>query len=343
MTTRNLRPDPPDRQDLSAAFGIAVPVAFVSLVQVVFRAARGNHEFFSSFWDDVFGLRPSRELWESVLKPGTPEPHWECRYPTTPPELVPIGDRGVDGAHVGFVVHAPELDREDYPVGYFCPMDGDGVMLAGCDTRHFVARRLSYLLGCWRDYATKTAEETARSSIIPIGQDATAIVDSLKKKYTEDEKRYATVVETMREALGVSARPDSECSWCDGYLPSPTVPQAWSYRCSDDRVGVLARKRFFAPGPVLEFEFRTEWRKCLNEARRSSTRGYAATALYYLREARWRSHGVDAQSLLAEEMALSYEALDRPLFARIVRELDARNREIESRLGEGSSAEADDR
>src|SRR3712207_4947917 len=105
--------DLPTRESLSAEYGFPVPEAFVTVVRVAVDACRGRDEEFGSFYSDIADL---------YLTP-------DCRYQQTPPELFPIGRMGVDGVHYGYVLHAPELGQEEYPVGQLCPMDSEGVFL----------------------------------------------------------------------------------------------------------------------------------------------------------------------------------------------------------------------
>src|SRR5688572_28711137 len=125
--------EPPTRESLSTEYGFRVPEAFATVGRVAFEACCDQNEAFQAFYADICDL---------YLGP-------DRRYQQTPPELFPIGGMGVDGVHYGYVFHAPELRRDDYPIGELCPMDSDGVFLVGSDTRTAFENLISTSLSYW--------------------------------------------------------------------------------------------------------------------------------------------------------------------------------------------------
>ena len=92
-------------------------------------------------------------------------------YDSAPCELFPIGYPGVDGVHYGYLVHAPELEADDYPICHFCPLDSDGVTIEGVDTHSGIASIMSFwgsaaiypdILG-WNGAADRAREKKKQS------------------------------------------------------------------------------------------------------------------------------------------------------------------------------------
>lgn len=114
----------PNRETVSKALGFNAPKAFVELAQHIYKKAEGD---------------PYRcvELFGESLGIGVAD--GPTIYDSAPCELFPIGYPGVDGVHFGYLVHAPELNADDYPICHFCPMDSDGVTVEGVDTHNGIA------------------------------------------------------------------------------------------------------------------------------------------------------------------------------------------------------------
>jgi hypothetical protein len=109
----------PDRKTISDTLGVSSPVAFTRLVEWTYDKAQGDPYRCVEIFDEFVGLYPT---------------DGSGRYESTPCELFPFGRTGVDGDHYGYLVHAPELTADDYPVCHFCPMDSDGVIVEGAGT-----------------------------------------------------------------------------------------------------------------------------------------------------------------------------------------------------------------
>jgi len=114
----------PSRETVSEALGFRAPQAFVEFAEHINKEARGD----PYRCVDLFG--------ESL---GIGAADGPTVYDSAPCELFPIGYPGVDGVHFGYLVHAPEIDADDYPICRFCPMDSDGVTIEGMDTYDGIA------------------------------------------------------------------------------------------------------------------------------------------------------------------------------------------------------------
>ena len=136
----------PDRARLSAKLGFTVPTAFVTCMRVLYELAERDGLEVSGLFYEVFGLELAGE---------------EARYQQTPPELFPFARLGVDGVHYGYVIHAPELSPEGYPVGEMCPMDFDeGVFLVGNTTLEALENLASWQLSSAAQESTHKRDYT---------------------------------------------------------------------------------------------------------------------------------------------------------------------------------------
>jgi hypothetical protein len=123
----------PNRDCLSRELGFKVPLRFSEFAGQIYDFANGDAEKCLDAFDAALGLHPEGS---------------EARYFGTPPELFPVGRTGCDGEHYGFLLHAPELDRDDLPFATYCPMDSEGIYIFGSTTERGIAavmaRSLSY-------------------------------------------------------------------------------------------------------------------------------------------------------------------------------------------------------
>ena len=264
----------PTKQSLSDAFGFAVPPAFVEVVLIAWHESKSKLDI-SCFFDDAFG--------------GFRFGAAELRYHQTPAEFFPVGTMGVDGVHYGYVVHAPELDQSDYPMGELCPMDEGGVFLLGTDTTD----GFSNLVSSAPDYA-ESDEESVRgirllSERLGFGPES-----------GESAGRYG---------------PDG-----NGIEITPVIPEGWHHLRTMDGIGVLAPRSQFQDTAIPATDrYRTPCQHYVTGAEQASRRGFHGTALAYLREAywhHWTEDGVRASVL--GMMAQEYAALGRPSLADVV-------------------------
>jgi hypothetical protein len=132
-------------------------------------------------------------------------------YPCTPPELFAVGAAGVDGIHDGFVVHAPELPANDYPLAVLNPMSAsDGIRALGATAREGLSRLVASAL--------------------------------------EDPRREAAARD-IASRLGLTPARGPSFGVYSPALPAlePVVPAGWRHETSTDGVGVLAPVEAFRP------------------------------------------------------------------------------------------------
>lgn len=109
----------PSRNTISQELEFNVPLAFAQLVEWIYDKANGDPFDCDELFSNFVGLYATDT---------------SARYDSTPCELFPFASAGVDGVHYGYLVHAPELISDDYPVCYYCPADSDGVVIEGANT-----------------------------------------------------------------------------------------------------------------------------------------------------------------------------------------------------------------
>ncbi len=272
-------------ENMKRQFGCPIPAAFLELFRVFYEhSGHDLNETPNLFWK-VTGMILDDE---------------SGRYSQTPPELFPIGCFGVDGVHYGYVIHAPELEMTDYPIGEFCPMDSDGAFLLGQNTleafENLISWKLRYLL---------------RSA--PEGEEYLALLEM--SKIVNRLGIYPAA-----EKGGRQFGPDG-----NGFPVRPaSIPEGWRYEVSADGIGVLAPREVFHPEPyiVRGRSFGSEnWRSCSEEMLRQ---GYPATALLYLKDGFWFGDrgipGIGTDELL-ERIREVYLQLNKPLLAEVVRRM----------------------
>jgi hypothetical protein len=292
---KKIRTSAPTQEELDQAFGMPMPAAFLRFLTVLLERAEGSRERLDEESWGLFGFEFSGPV-EPVIVPGLRRWASPC-YRQTPPELVPIGRTGVDGDHYGYIVHAPELGLEDYPIGNFCPMDSDGVVIAGVDTREALSSQLALSI--------EMAEDP--ESGMEIDEDA---------------------AEAVSAALGLepdaAARGD-ERDQVDLGAWDQFVPDGWHWVRSADMVGTLAPMEAFGGAPV---DYRGhEATKCkgaavshaVELAREELWRARPANALALLREVYWERCGEPGiGAAVSPVMAEVYEGLGRGVLARAV-------------------------
>jgi hypothetical protein len=261
----------PDLKGLSNIFGFRIPETFASVIKALYKYGSGDSKKCNACFAEATGFYFAGE---------------DSRYPQTPPELFPIGTMGVDGVHLGYVVHAPDLEASEYPIGEICPMDSDGVIFVGGDTREALENLMSFEIS----YKPKESE------CIRLVSDALG----MRPRAEKAKRRY-----------GIDGR---------GLRIEPAVPQGWKYVPSSDGIGVLAPQDTFTPGEIRILDLDESADMYLHEARRALDREFPATALYYLREGYWRFWTDKGKNTtLSVPMIEAYHALGRPTLAKIVK------------------------
>ncbi len=206
-------------------------------------------------------------------------------YCNWPPELVPILSLGCDGQHAGFVVSTPELRAKDYPLASFCPMDSDGAIYEGADFASGLARLIAQNLHFASEYRGLSPADQ------PMLDD---LIRSLALKLPGPKTMFAV-------------------RW------SRVVPPGYSYLPTPDRLGVIAPAETIRPLRIPLSSNKLTADLAIEYAKRVAARGLFGSALCVLKHAYWH-HGAGADGVrLALAMARSYEQLNRPMFAAIVR------------------------
>ncbi|MCW8132520.1 MAG: hypothetical protein KIS92_19385 [Planctomycetota bacterium] len=290
--------------------GDALPQPLVTTYELAREFFHGTTRRLPALEEHLFGLGGSP--WSNSLDLCL----HQRRAPTLPAEFVPFADYGVDGTQAGLVVHAPELDPADVPVGAFCARDGHAVLAAGRDTRHFVEQRLSALLNLWAT-SGKDVERLRKF----LGQDAhkaEAIAARMRATAEAERAGLQALIEALAERLDIRPAPERAGSgWEAGRveLPPPSVPDGWRYERTRDAVGVLAAKHHFDPHFALEFAEKNPRTVAGGLLRR----GFPASALCVLKEHALRD-APDRPAFVRwlEPMEEAYTALGRPLHARAV-------------------------
>lgn len=276
-------PGPPTRNALSIQYGFPVPEAFVTLVRVAFEGCRDIDEPLEAFYDDICSL---------YLGP-------DCGYQQTPPELFPFGSMGVDGVHYGYVIHAPELPAEDYPVGELCPMDSDGVIEVGADTLTAIENLISSSLQYWFEW-----EPSLRPA---------------PEKLMRCQRRIASI------SAALEINPDRSMALRrygpngQGIAVTPNVPDGWMHLATANGIGVLAPRAAFLPGGTPQLALDSDPEAFIALGRAAMDSGFPASALAHYRDGYWQNWTNEAvKGCFTRGMADCYLALGRPLLADVV-------------------------
>jgi hypothetical protein len=266
---------PPSAAELSRALGFRAPSDFVELVHLSIALHRERR---ADDLECLLGSFPTGVL-ESL---GGLDRWCDIR---TPPEYFPILSVGADGASYGYIVHAPELDEEDWPVGDYCPMDSDGVILLGRDTREAIENLISENL----EYRLEEGAQIPRDLL----------------------ERFATHLRIAPDPSKSKRRWPTE----DGApVPPNHTPPGWRFLMTTDGVGTLA------PAPLFRDshdDAGLEPRELLSRAEADFAAGYFASALTRAREAYWNGLPEDSDDEKVNTLIIeTYHQLGRPTLAR---------------------------
>jgi len=215
-------------------------------------------------------------------RPSDSDETSELAYQSTPFELVPISWNGGDGLHYDWVVHAPELDAEDFPMVSFAPGE-DGAVWLGDST----AEGLAHLMVGKRKGMLEFGGEDPLAS--PMWSTLAGIVAIA---FDPDDPR-----------ITMGARSEIPCV--------PEVPPRYRFEEGPDGVGVLAPIELFGD---LDFEAMEGDQELFDrEARRLMDEGMFAGALVLLKNLRdWNPSDREIVSRMRD----AYLALGRPMHAR---------------------------
>jgi hypothetical protein len=261
----------PAASEISRKFGFPAPARFVELLHFIHAETGEIASGDDSYFQCITGM---------YLGAG------DLRYQQTPPEFFPFARPGVDGIHFGYLIHDPRIGA-DFPVGYLCPMESDGVRLVGQDT-----------VEAFKTFFSQRVRERIDKSVA---------------------KRIA---ESAR-ILGISpsaSRAVQDAGWGFG-LPTDelppvrtVVPKGWRHVVTEDGLGVLAPIDNFDPTQKDEqsAEDVEDWQE---RASSLLSEGYPASALVVLRNAVWADEASPAQA--RKLLCRAYKDLGRPLLATV--------------------------
>lgn len=277
-SVRKLWKTRPNRKTLSAIFELAAPSDFVKLFQVLYDKAGGVPAKCNALLEKCLGIYPASPSFA---------------YPQTPPELFPIAHMGVDGVHYGYVIHATELVTEDYPIGDLCPMDADGVILVGANTR----QALEYFLSFQKQQH----------------QQDFAFPGKARSSDLEALEMVARELGLQVSSRKVTNRYDKRGQ---GRRIKPKTPRGWQFAPSADGIGVLAPRPLFKERLHRKATFQTPTEELLEWAGQAQGDGFLASSLWILREAYWlQSTKPQAMQDISARMADVYKALGRTKLA----------------------------
>jgi hypothetical protein len=258
---------PPTKDRLSRELGVTAPDTYVSLQRLAFEGSDTKQQFNEYYYRFM-------SFYFSGAEPG---------YHADPPEMLVFGATGNDGIQLGYLVHTPELELDDYlvvesyPVGAEYPGLGRSTVEA---LGHVVQRSLEFFMELSCTDAERLAELSAA-----VGVD---LSKPLENPFVND--RCAPLV--------------------------PRIPPGYIYRETLDTVGVLAPKDAFSA--EREYDASVRWPKndaLLAKATSAFEAGLPGSALVLAKSAL----SIDEKSLAAELRALAvraYSALGRPLHAK---------------------------
>lgn len=214
----------------------------------------------------------------------------ELRYARTPFETVPVSWDGGDGLHFDWVVHAPELDEDDFPMVSFSHVDENGAAWLGDDTAEGLANLLVAHHSGWAQYTPDDLDP----SLDPLWR---TLVDAIGR---EPDLASAHILEGGRSERTLV----------------PRVPNGYRFEPGSDGIGVLARADAFGdvdvaspPSPAIA---------TLDDARRLFDAGAFAGALVRLKQLRGLRRRADEPTVV-EHMAACYDGLGRTMHARRAR------------------------
>jgi hypothetical protein len=244
----------------------------------------------------VLGFELDNELRASLH--GRDERSLCFSYPKLPFEFLPFGWQGGDALQYGHLVHAPELEHDELPVGSFSPADDAGVVWLGDDTRGALQNLVSTHLRI-------AAEDPEWGGSV------------------EDYLANRVVVAFCRKfRIRLEPAPDGTLTYGGRSDRSivPAIPPGWRYEPTSNRVGVLAKEDAFDPSDKPRRYRRGRLAPFVERAAKLLGRGFPASALRQLYEVH-EAASVDVAGeggVVLRCMRDAYEALGREGLARRV-------------------------
>ncbi len=211
-------------------------------------------------------------------------------YENTPIEIAPFIATGGDGEHFGYLILAPELELNDFPIVRYSP-GGGYVDFLGNTTIDGIEQIIS------DGHLDSEFEEIDIPFLSSIG-----IYPSASKA----ENGYYLL----------NYNPDNLIT------PALKIPNDYSYLITHDGIGVLARSELFAKNHKL-LDSENNSKEFIEEAQESIDKGYWASALFYLKEAWFYKYHEDTNNIkkLLRDMQMNvYESLGRDVYVKRLKE-----------------------
>ncbi len=291
-------------KNLSTAYGIQIPRDFANVILHVHEQASLQGERFGEYLDFMFEFWFSDKiLTDKIVEDANDYGYFG--YNTVPIEFFPFAGTGVAGIALGFVIHAPEIEVEDYPIGEFYPA-GSGVYCLGDTTRNAFEFLLARGLKCNSvEYKTEHYGEEVSDKMLNYF------------KLAEQEARQKIFALSM--LLNVNQDKLMIPKNYGIHQIVPKTPTDWRFEPTADGIGVLAHQSKFSPifnySQVPKFNDLDEELKFIKQILQQ---GFPATALWIIREKYWAGHFERPFAEITELWAKIYEVLNRPMLAKRV-------------------------
>ncbi len=253
--------------------------SFNSIVRSFFN---GKHDLISEFYESVCSIAGF-----STFKDN---------YPTTPPEFIPIATLGSDGHMYGYILLTPEMAEQGTPMANFVPIDSDGVYFAAKNFKDFIDNSITF-------------------NFLEFGFDDLEIPPKeLKKLFNALEKKGFPILSEKSKKRYDNDSDDLRINKKFNYV----IPKDWLFVETSDRIGILAKKKFFDPSDSHLIKA-NEFKAYIEKANLAYNNGYFATSLFYLRELYFQpTENLDEFKLITENLKKAYKALDREIFIKIL-------------------------
>jgi len=257
------------RKTLADQTGFAVPQPFVEIA-TKFAQRAGDVAKGLGLLEDTLQLRICHFL--------------EARHETMPIEFFPFLETGGDGHYFGYVIHAPELELDDYPMGSIVAGENDGVVFAGDSTADAVENMICYM--------RNRTEGLAEVDLDWLG------TFGLRPNHAKAQQARRLIGEEYAR-------------------PSPRLPAGWRHLMSSDGVGVVANESEFNGAGTEPLRRDSPPARYVAAADAQVAAGYHGSALWYLKEAWWWAYFAPDQDVRQIKLGLvrAYEKLGKSLLA----------------------------
>ncbi|WP_028972870.1 hypothetical protein [Spirochaeta cellobiosiphila] len=257
---------------------INIPKSFGYLLKYIEENSEQYEAPYERAWKTVSSLN---DLSPSILNSyfDYEEPDFDY-YPelnyNIPFELVPFSYTGIDGMNYSWIVHAPELDFEEYPCVLYNPYD-QKVKWIGDNSDQAIVSILFGLPDDWKKINIDAKIKSSKNQ---------KKIELLKSLNIDIQKYYQYFVN--KNDFDVHLK----------------IPHNWRYEKTSDGIGVLAKKEFFG-----NYEnHSSDIDSCLELSRTALNEEYPASALVFLKSI-WYDSPFNLE--IIELMEKAYEQLGR--------------------------------